>query len=227
MHSKNMPNQDLVPKEIAYNNVTWISLGCSCLPKFGIRDHIAQQPTFFYDWLISDIDSLAKATFSFSKDLFLKDIDLCDNGIRVRDLYTGLRFQHDFRTDSNGSIEYPVDGAQLLRTREKYLRRIDRLIQTLERSSYVVFIRYEFLLPHDIKSHLELLASIVRHLRNRHCLTILLLPDTYEIQYYGKIVIVPFTQDDVYPWKAAPKTWRLIQSIASDYIMNRSRTHNG
>ncbi|GEA11118.1 hypothetical protein [Alteromonas sp. KUL49] len=124
--------------------MAFYSIGCSCLPKFGIRTS-GDTGTNFFDWLITDVNALEKSLVGFSEEQFLNNgVEVCDNELRVKDLYTGLRFQHDFPVFSNDKIDpSKIDGA-ISEIREKYIRRRNRLFEEFHNDNSPTLIRYEW-----------------------------------------------------------------------------------
>ena len=123
-----------------------ISLGSTCLPKFGFEDHLRKQPTLFYDWLITDILALKRSLLCFDENKFLtQGCELCDGGIRVLDLHAGLRFQHEFSVP-NGATNGEFISLDFHRVRETYLRRRSRMFDMAAKAETLVFVRYESVL---------------------------------------------------------------------------------
>jgi hypothetical protein len=108
------------------------SIGSSCLPKFGIDKHVGKTHTCFYDWLITDLQSQEKTLVDSSGDRLMSfGWEICDDGIRVRDNHTGIRFQHDFPAGKARKRIPSLGEENLAVVKAKYLRRRERLIDSV------------------------------------------------------------------------------------------------
>ena len=80
----------------------YFSLGEYCATAHQIRRCTNNNEAFFFDWLVTRGNS-----FDFmgrSNDAFLQSMgwELVDGGIRLLDRYSGLLFQHEFKTTAGG-----------------------------------------------------------------------------------------------------------------------------
>lgn len=119
----------------------FIGVGQTCQTAFQIRRHTGDPTTYFFDWLISGISCVENIMCDFDekKFLMLDNMDIVDNNIRVRDNYSGVKFQHDFPVYAGGrSINPAKIPVELERVREKFLflrRRTLEALQTAEANS--------------------------------------------------------------------------------------------
>ena len=119
------------------------SIGRNCLPKFLLNSWGIDQATYFFDWLISSNPALEIIFGDFDESQFLCKWCIVADGIRVRDLYTGLDFQHDFAALNRQIVEESI-GRQIDGVRAKYLRRRCRLIEDVAKDPVPVFIHYSW-----------------------------------------------------------------------------------
>ena len=125
--------------------MAFYSIGASCLPKFGIDDFMEKSHTYFFDWLITDIVSLERSLLSFSENHFLREgYEVCDNALRVKDIHTGIKFQHDFPTTEEGKVDTRKIEQTLESVRSKYIRRRNRLFDCVREDVNATLVRYDF-----------------------------------------------------------------------------------
>lgn len=125
--------------------MAYYSLGCSCLPKFGIDEYVGKVPTYFFDWLITDMQALQNSLVKFNEDLFLRSgWEICDNELMVKDFHTGLKFQHDFPVSSDGKVDSQRVEENIQLVRDRYIRRRNRFFDALNDDENPILIRYEY-----------------------------------------------------------------------------------
>lgn len=201
----------------------FFSIGASCLPKFGLDLLQSSQPTFFFDWLISDVNSLRNSLLEFNEDQFLIEYSLCDANIRIIDHHTRLRFQHELPFLKNPSRDIITSrkniDEQIAQLRLKYLRRRARFMDVISSCNSPVLIRY----AHDRKllnkSQADIYASeiyeIIKalNLRTPRLLVLSKDIDSVLIKYGGLVVVHPILVDDQSPWQPIPVSMAKAMSL--------------
>jgi hypothetical protein len=197
--------------------MSFYSIGSSCLPKFGIDQYIGKTQTYFYDWLITDSSALEASLLAFNRERFFREgYEVCDNNMRVKDLHTGLRFQHDFPADAEGTVDLSKIEATINIVRERYIRRWDRLFACVMADPNPCFIRHDnWELGEDKQS------------QDDHALKLTMILDAAFQKPYRLIVASTYIQatrltdtvlfhhlepDSDIPWIGKKKDWELLLS---------------
>ena len=121
----------------------YFSIGEFCTTALQIRRCSGRQDAFLFDWLISpgtSFDFIASGNDAFLRpDNWEVDAD----GLRVRDRYSGLLFQHEFPATADHRIEAgKVDGhLSTAKAKFTYLKR--KTIDAIRHSSRCVLVRSE------------------------------------------------------------------------------------
>lgn len=198
--------------------MAFYSIGASCLPKFGLDEYVGKTHTYFFDWLITDLKSLENSLLGFSENWFLrKGYAICDSDLRVKDLHTGLRFQHDFPTTVEGKINPQTVEQALDAVREKYIRRRSRLFDSIRNDTSPILIRYEFIVgkgSQDLEDKYEQhLRRIVHSSLEKDCRIIILSTDLSENRHIGSTLFCRVETEEGRPWRAKKKSWEYILSF--------------
>lgn len=156
------------------NGVALISLGYDCTIAGTLRSLHLRKAAYPFDWMYSDFNALYNAIADdFQHFLDPSTLRVGDDNRTIIDYY-GLSFVHDFPTihdnvAMNDSELHPWakirdDWQQFIEPmREKYLRRIDRLINDLMGTEPIFLIRYEMKKNESIRLR-ELLIHRYPHL---------------------------------------------------------------
>ena len=199
--------------------MAFYSIGASCLPKFGIDDFMEKSHTFFFDWLITDIVSLERSLLSFSENHFLREgYEVCDNALRVKDIHTGIKFQHDFPTTEEGKVDTRKIEQTLESVRSKYIRRRNRLFDCVREDVNATLIRYDFSVGKGDKTLEKKYENRVRECVDSS------LGKNFKIVIISKdISATSFLENTLFyrleatvegqPWRAEKKEWENILSL--------------
>lgn len=212
------PDEYTIPAKITISGIMqFISLGCSCLPKFGIENYLEKQATLFYDWVITDMCALRTSLLKFDESkFFLQGLKICDEGIRVLDLHTGLKFQHEFPATNGSIIEY-VDQSDVDRVRETYTRRRARMFDIVQNTETPIFVRYEFSIDAiDIaKDYASTLKNLLSEAFNRPFTLIILAPNIEDSSLSEDVHCVQALLAENISHKADDNTWHKVKRISN------------
>ena len=122
----------------------FISIGTACDVNYNIDKFTVSKPTFFFDWLMTDMDSVNKilGTDKIDSILFLENIiqdpkKPAPNVAKSRIIIKSLSF-----CVSIHDIPVSYDSSHINNFIEKYKRRYNRIIETiLNNTSVIYFIR--------------------------------------------------------------------------------------
>lgn len=118
----------------------YFSCGAWCDTAHQIRRVTANEEAYFFDWLITKgqaYDFLLKENAEFLKH---SGWQLIDDDLRLLDTYSGLAFQHEFKT-INGRILTEQVPQQLKKASEKFIYMKGKLIYALKNSVRPVVVR--------------------------------------------------------------------------------------
>jgi hydrogenase maturation factor len=126
-------------------STNYISLGVACNVKHQINLHIGKSETLFFDWLITDINSVIEILNSHKDietilffDNIIQNLNKISTGNNSRILIKSLSYCesiHDLKTNYTDK-----DINEFI---EKYKRRFARLIEYIKSNDEKIFIRYE------------------------------------------------------------------------------------
>lgn len=201
--------------------MAFYSIGSTCLPKFGLDDFVGKTHTYFYDWLITDLDSLDKSLINFSEDLFFQQgIEVCDDDLRVKDSYTGLRFQHDFPTLSDHKIDRDQVAATIEEVKLKYVRRRKRFLESVFADEDACLIRFENAIGDGSSEFEQRYESKLRNIIDqgiRKNINILILSRNLgQVKKVGQSLIAPIETEQERPWRPTKDSWNYVVSLASN-----------
>lgn len=121
----------------------YFSAGEFCSTAHQIRRYTQNHEAYFFDWLITQDTS-----FDFlgrPNDEFLRPMnwEIIDNGIRLLDRYSGLAFQHEFKTIAGqpGVIDTNLIEEHLATAHQKFSHLKEKLITALKNTQRGVIIR--------------------------------------------------------------------------------------
>lgn len=118
----------------------YFSCGVWCATAYQIRRVTANEEAYFFDWLITKgqaYDFLLKDNAEFLKH---NGLQLIDDDLRLLDTYSGLAFQHEFKT-IDGRILTEQVPQQLKKASEKFIYMKEKLIYALKSSVRPVVVR--------------------------------------------------------------------------------------
>jgi hypothetical protein len=124
-----------------YKN-SYFSVGEYCATAHQIRRCTRNSEAYFFDWLVTrdnSFDFLCRSNGAFLQSM---GWELVDGGIRLLDRYSGLVFQHEFKT-SGGEVDANLVEGHLNAAREKFLYLKDKFFVALKASHRGVIIRAE------------------------------------------------------------------------------------
>lgn len=159
----------------------YISIGRSCQVAYQIRRFFNNNDSYFFDWLITDVNCVDRVLNEFDENKFLTDIELCADGLRVLDKHTGIQIQHEFKTNSQGIHDVSVlrDELEIKKVKSKFLYLRNKLLNLLKTSSdeKIVFVWLDWANQGDFickraKSKIE---KIISHLENNEQIYFLIL----------------------------------------------------
>lgn len=118
------------------------SLGEFCATAYQIRRYTGNQNAFFFDWLITHSDYFR--SISLEIDTFFKseNWDIVDGGIRLRDLATGLLYQHEFPA-KDGQIEATLAEGHMDSARSKFEHLKEKTLSSMRNDDECLLIRAE------------------------------------------------------------------------------------
>ncbi len=123
----------------------YFSAGEACATAFQIRRCTNNEAAYFFDWLITPGESYG--FIAKSNDGFLDpgNWEIVDDGLRLLDKYSGLKFQHEFKNvdDKPGNIDPNQVERHLPTARSKFLYLKNKLIIALKTQPRSVVIRAE------------------------------------------------------------------------------------
>jgi len=195
------------------------SIGCSCLPKLGIDDFVGKAQTYFFDWLVTGLRSLENSLQRFSEKNFLREgYEVCDNALRVRDIHTGIKFQHDFPTTSEGTVDAGKIEQTLESVRSKYIRRRDRFFDCTREDVNATLVRYDFwvgkgdkVLEHEYEKRVRQCIDISLGKGFR---IVIISKDISAARFMGNTLFYRLqTTVEGQPWRADQKDWDNIVSM--------------
>ena len=195
------------------------SIGGSCLPKFGLDDFVERAHTYFFDWLLTDLSALERSLLSFSESHFLREgYEVCDNALRVKDIHTGVKLQHDFPTTAEGRVDARQIEQTLESVRLKYIRRRSRLFDCIREDANATLIRYDFVVGKGDKVLEQEYESRVRECINsslgRNFIIVILSKDISATSFLGKTLFYRLgTTVEGQPWRAEKQDWENILSL--------------
>jgi hypothetical protein len=202
--------------------MAFYSIGGSCLPKFGLDDFVEKTHTYFFDWLITDLRSLEKSLQRFSESHFLREgYEVCDNALRVKDIHTGIKFQHDFPTTAEGKVDAGKIEQTLESVRSKYIRRRNRLFDCAREDVNATFIRYDFVVGKGDRVLEQEYESRVRECINsslgRNFRVVIISKDISVTNFLGNTLFYRLeTTVEGQPWRADKKDWDNILALVRD-----------
>jgi hypothetical protein len=125
--------------------MNFLSLGESCQTAHQIRRWTNSSERYFFDWIISDIKVVKKVLLNFNEEKFLSRENIClaDKAVRLLETTTGVRFQHDFKVDTNGRHSLEVTDDELFQVKKKYLYLRGKTLEYIE-SNQVIPIYYDW-----------------------------------------------------------------------------------
>jgi len=159
------------------NAIEIVSLGGGCVIARAMRHNNQRTKAYPFDWLITPIKALETAFFDdFSHILVPAQTYERDNRIGVVDGY-GFAFMHDFpticnpiaSTDSEIMPSHPLTyewRTSIGIVREKFARRLDRLLTLLREGTPVALVRY-----HDVKYYAD--HEVMDSTRSKHFIALL------------------------------------------------------
>ena len=171
--------------------VAFYSLGSSCFPRFLLNGWKIDQPTYFFDWLITDKLSLQKTLLDFSEqEFFSNGWRVVDQDLRVLDEHTGLKFQHDF-PNKDGIVDKELVSSQVNIVKSRYIHRRRRLFEHVANDENPVFIRYTYRTVLNT-NEVDEIFNIVKQAFNKDCLVLILTDNKFlEPTISGKKMICP------------------------------------
>ncbi len=135
------PLRRSAPPEHPYRYV--ISVGYNCGAAYQIRLHTGLREAYFFDWLYSPIDAVAKVVNSNFRDLFLRErIEINREGREVVDLHYGLRLNHSFKVNGVGLVLPELVERNLRAERDKFNFMAGKFVSALRSDERCAFIRY-------------------------------------------------------------------------------------
>lgn len=197
----------------------FISIGRNCQVAYQIRRHFKNDESYFFDWLISDIKSVEKVLCDFKDSYFLSDIEVCANGIRVFDQYTGVQIQHDFPVNQSGLIESSlIEDTELInKIKSKFLYLRHKLISVLEDTDddKVVLVWFDWANHGDFicKKASETLNKIISGFANKdNILYLIISTELKEDKFFDEgamIKIEPYKNniEAQYKWRGDDESW--------------------
>jgi hypothetical protein len=199
--------------------MSFYSIGASCLPKFGIDDFVKKNHTYFFDWLITDLAALERSLLEFSEDSFLRlGYQVCDNDLRVKDLHTGVKFQHDFPTTVEGKIDVGEIEKTLEDVRSKYIRRRKRLFDCVRKDIDPTLIRYEFVIGKGDKNledeYRDRLNACINSSLGSGLKIVILSKDISETRFVGNTLLFRLEETvEGKPWRAGRESWENLLAL--------------
>ena len=118
----------------------FISIGTACDVKYNIDKFTVSKPTFFFDWLMTDMASVNKilGTDNIESILFFENIIQNPKnpikGKKSRIITKSLSF-----CESIHDIPVSYDSSHINNFIEKYKRRYNRIIKTISNNNYVIY----------------------------------------------------------------------------------------
>lgn len=198
------------------------SIGSTCLPRLGFDEYFGNRASLFYDWLITDLPSLESSLLRFNENKFFRmGYEVCDESMRVKELHSGLRFQHDFPSIGSKVCQSSLE-ASLDQVRTRYIRRKNRLDFCISKDKQPTFIRYErsledsectSLLDYEAKLRSLLLQAYAKSFE-----LIIISPEIKTQQKIGSSYFIPVELVPQQCWRAQKKSWdRIATCLRSIY----------
>ncbi|MEJ6004410.1 hypothetical protein WG899_02545 [Paucibacter sp. AS339] len=125
----------------------YFSVGEFCATAFQIRRCTGVADAFFFDWLISPgtsfdvVNKLCDAMFQSGNWDVVGEPG--NEGIRVREQFSGLLFQHEFATNATGQIDTAKVEDHLVVAKQKFSYLKDKTVAAIKRSQRCVLVRAE------------------------------------------------------------------------------------
>jgi len=200
----------------------YFSIGEYCVTAFQIRRYYEIEDAFLYDWLVTHEDAIPAILSpdnEFLVDGFTSVVDFPPvgsegslGGIRVLDLKTRLKYQHEFPLKNNeiGIWGHPVDvdlvSGHLPTAREKFIYLKNKTVNKIRNSPAPILVRCEHgLADFDSgKMRSEQINSVFFNLNPN--IRIAILSQNFDgIYHYKNSIMYPIKAGD--DWKGEGSSW--------------------
>ena len=130
--------------------MVFISIGRGCMVKYQINKQIGSTPTLFFDWLITDMDSVIEIFNNYScgninELLSCKNVAQCSKSPIHNNKHARIFIGPDFLPCciSIHDVNSIYTDADICNFVEKYKRRFARIIEYINSNEKIYFIRYD------------------------------------------------------------------------------------
>jgi len=128
--------------------MVFISIGRGCMVKYQINKHIGSSPTLFFDWLITDMDSVIELFNIYSSgniDIFFlpNNTAQCKKTPTHDSKYARILMGSLPCCTSIHDVNAIYTDADICEFIEKYKRRFMRIIEYINSNEKIYFIRYD------------------------------------------------------------------------------------
>lgn len=199
----------------------YFSCGAWCATAHQIRRVTANEEAYFFDWLITKgqaYDFLLKDNAEFLKH---SGWQLIDDDLRLLDTYSGLAFQHEFKT-INGRILTEQVPQQLKKASEKFIYMKEKLIYALKSSVRPVVVRAnpDIVTLDDARLECESLKQVFWQLNERINFLVLSTQLVQEFinERYAFLSLAELRVRDRDSWKGDNVSWDRAFAIAEQHF---------
>jgi hypothetical protein len=211
------------------NQINFISFGCFCQPAYQIRRFTGIEKAYFFAWLITPIKSIGKVLRDFDSDHFLNinqpgGLPIADHGIRVLDLHTGVKFQHEFSSLEDGTINISSIRQMQIRVKEKYIFLRNRTLNDMQSVNDFVYIRFEWP-AHDgkydeVEGMNKFILEVGDNARNR---LFVLASESVSFTRFEEnklfFKLSPYVGDKKYKWHGDDLSWDKLFELSVEYFV--------